>query len=200
MAVVVARRKDADEVAAVIARALAADPLYRQLEADQEENYRRFYPYWRAIADYALRNGIVLKDGLGRGALCLVRPGKTDFGPLDLLGTGLRIPRAILGLPLRTALRLADTLLKLEGFQDRMLPCRHYYLACLGVLPREQGRGIGKGLLSRMAEIADAEALPVYLETETERNVRLYELFGFELRRKQAIGREGIDFYCMVRE
>jgi ribosomal protein S18 acetylase RimI-like enzyme len=57
----------------------------------------------------------------------------------------------------------------------------HHYLFVLGVEPELQGRGLGRGLLARMSARADAEGVPCYLETDKERNVRLYESAGYHV-------------------
>jgi ribosomal protein S18 acetylase RimI-like enzyme len=44
-----------------------------------------------------------------------------------------------------------------------------------------KGRGIGTRLLETYCMQLDAVHLAAYLETETARNVRFYERFGFEV-------------------
>lgn len=58
---------------------------------------------------------------------------------------------------------------------------RHWYLHYLGVEPRRQGRGLGGALMAPVLAQCDAEGLPAYLESSTERNRRLYERNGFGL-------------------
>jgi len=57
----------------------------------------------------------------------------------------------------------------------------HWYLGVLGVDPELQGRGLGGKLLQPVLERADTEGLPVYLETDKERNLAFYARFRFEL-------------------
>ena len=57
----------------------------------------------------------------------------------------------------------------------------HWYLAILGVDPSRQGRGFGSHLMQPVLERCDADGTPAYLETDTERNVQLYERHGFEV-------------------
>jgi len=57
----------------------------------------------------------------------------------------------------------------------------HWYLAILGVGPAGQGRGFGSHLMQPMLERCDSEGVPAYLETDTERNVQLYERHGFRV-------------------
>ncbi len=58
---------------------------------------------------------------------------------------------------------------------------QHWHLGPIGVLPEFQGSGIGSRLLERFCLEADACGSPAYLETDLDRNVRLYEKFGFKL-------------------
>jgi len=50
-----------------------------------------------------------------------------------------------------------------------------------GVLPSHQGKGIGTKLLSRFCKEVDACLAPAYLETDTDKDVRFYERFGFQV-------------------
>ncbi|WP_020578720.1 GNAT family N-acetyltransferase [Actinopolymorpha alba] len=55
----------------------------------------------------------------------------------------------------------------------------HLYLQTIVVVPESRGLGLGGALIrNRLAE-ADAEAVPVYLESSTPRNRKLYERLGF---------------------
>lgn len=53
----------------------------------------------------------------------------------------------------------------------------HLYVHMLGVRPGAQGRGIGRALMTPLFD----SALPIYLETQTERNVPFYASMGFAL-------------------
>jgi len=56
---------------------------------------------------------------------------------------------------------------------------QHWHLGPVGVLPSHQGKGIGTKLLSRFCKEVDTCLAPAFLETDTEKNVRFYERFGF---------------------
>jgi ribosomal protein S18 acetylase RimI-like enzyme len=57
----------------------------------------------------------------------------------------------------------------------------HWHIGPLGVDPRHQGRGVGKTLLRSFLQLADQQGLPSFLETDVDRNVELYEGFGFRI-------------------
>jgi ribosomal protein S18 acetylase RimI-like enzyme len=75
----------------------------------------------------------------------------------------------------------------------------HFTLNLIGVLPQARGEGHGGTLLDAVHARAEAHPLAsgVYLDTETESNVALYEHFGYRV-----ISREQLDdlpIWCMFR-
>ena len=74
------------------------------------------------------------------------------------------------------------------------------YLFIIGVASEHQGQGFGRVLLDGLIGIAEDGQLPVYLETETEANVRLYEKFGFEVIDKVDLPVIGLPMWEMVRK
>jgi ribosomal protein S18 acetylase RimI-like enzyme len=64
---------------------------------------------------------------------------------------------------------------------------QHWHLGPVGVLPSHQGKGIGSKLLSRFCQEVDACLSPAYLETDSDKNVRFYERFGFEVVKETEI-------------
>ena len=56
---------------------------------------------------------------------------------------------------------------------------RWMYLQSIGVLRSKHGEGYGSKLLRTVTDTADALSVPVYLETESERNESMYQHFGF---------------------
>jgi ribosomal protein S18 acetylase RimI-like enzyme len=58
----------------------------------------------------------------------------------------------------------------------------HWYLNMLATHPDWQRQGLGGEVMGTVFEIADAEGLPCYLETETEVNVAYYRRHGFDVR------------------
>ena len=56
-------------------------------------------------------------------------------------------------------------------------------------VPEKFGGGIipGEDILSRFCQEVDACLSPAYLETDTDKNVRFYERFGFEVVKETEI-------------
>ncbi|MFC1902023.1 GNAT family N-acetyltransferase [Chloroflexota bacterium] len=60
----------------------------------------------------------------------------------------------------------------------------YIHLLIMGVSQKFQGKGYGGQLLRTATEKAETERLPIYLETQKEANVSLYEKYGFSVKKK----------------
>ena len=58
---------------------------------------------------------------------------------------------------------------------------RHWHLGPIGIHPDLQGQGVGSALLSAFLKTVDQQRSPAYLETDVDRNVVLYQTFGFSV-------------------
>ncbi len=76
---------------------------------------------------------------------------------------------------------------------------KHYYLAFLGVHPTQQGRGLGRRLLTPVLERADKEGVPCYLENSNKDNLAFYESLGFKVLKEIQVGAK-TPVYAMQRE
>jgi ribosomal protein S18 acetylase RimI-like enzyme len=54
----------------------------------------------------------------------------------------------------------------------------------MGVSKEYQGKGFGGKLIRAVIEKAETERKPIYLETQKEGNVSLYEKYGFSVKKK----------------
>jgi ribosomal protein S18 acetylase RimI-like enzyme len=83
---------------------------------------------------------------------------------------------------------------------ERLLNGReHYYLWGIVTDPEMQRQGIGSALLKILTDKADAQNMPIYLETHDRNNVAYYERFGFKLIHTETIPKHGVDIWCMLR-
>ena len=74
----------------------------------------------------------------------------------------------------------------------------HMYLYNLAIDPRYQGNGYSSRLLKPMLAKLDENNLPCYLETH-ERNISLYEHFGFEVIEQMILPEFDNDVWLMMR-
>ncbi len=76
----------------------------------------------------------------------------------------------------------------------------HYYLWGLAVEPAVKSQGIGSALMQPLLAQADAQKMPIYLETHDEKNVRYYQKHGFDLLHTACIPKYQLSIWCMMRE
>ena len=94
------------------------------------------------------------------------------------------------------ALRTQMQIERLHGGQS--VP--HWYLGYLGTRRGRQGQGLGSQMLREVLVRADADGVPAYLESSSERNLPLYERNGFRVVGElQALG-HGPTIWRMWRE
>jgi ribosomal protein S18 acetylase RimI-like enzyme len=130
----------------------------------------------------------------------------------DLAGGALWMPPGKWEIPIATQLRLMPSVLanaRLETVRlmrflnivERKHPRKpHWYLAVLGVDTDRQGRGFGSHLMRPVLERCDSERTPAYLETDTERNVQLYERHGFKVTEEFDLPGGGPPVWLMWRD
>ena len=76
----------------------------------------------------------------------------------------------------------------------------HRYLSTIGVDPVYQGRGYASLLIrAKLAEL-DKQTVPCYLETMKEKNVSIYQHFGFEVVEDGTIPDTDIPMWAMLRK
>ena len=155
--------------------------------------------YLRNVLRTALRYGEVYTTPEITGVIFALPPGHTKISLWEYVQNGFFLTPFVLGL--RNYIRsmvcedfVADTQEKL--MEDRV----HYYLWGLAVAPGQQGKGIGTALMQPVLAKADAEKLPVYLETHEEKNVRYYQRYGFDLIYTTRIPKYDLPIWCMLRD
>jgi len=168
---------DAPRLAQTLASAFQDDPVIAWIFPDQQRR-RAVLP---AFMEFRLRNLAFPHDQVwtttdeAAAAVWLPPPGHWQL-PLP---QQLRLlPALVRFLGLRTTSVLAG----LERMEARHPQDRaHRYLFILGTEPTAQGRGLGSALLAHMLARVDADQMPAYLESSSERNLALYGRHGFEV-------------------
>lgn len=84
--------------------------------------------------------------------------------------------------------------------RTRVTPERYCYLQAIGVDPAYQGQGLSGRLLKPLLARAEKQGLPCYLETQLEKNIPLYEHFGFTVVEEVLIPGSNIHSWVMVRK
>jgi ribosomal protein S18 acetylase RimI-like enzyme len=96
---------------------------------------------------------------------------------------------------MRTALPRAFTMMSKRQAGDPHE--HHWHIGPIGVRPERQGHGVGKALLEAFLTTVDEQGAPAFLETDVDRNVVLYQAFGFTVTGRHEI--VGVDTRFMWR-
>jgi ribosomal protein S18 acetylase RimI-like enzyme len=112
------------------------------------------------------------RDGELVGLLNAVEWPHCQMGTAQKLRHGPAMFRAM-----GSALPRAAAMMSARAKHDPHEP--HWHIGPLGVHPSHQGGGIGSQLLGAFLERVDRQGATAFLETDVDRNVVLYERFGF---------------------
>lgn len=181
---------DAARVARTLARAFYDDPINRWMMPRDERLVPAFDFYVRRIW---LPHGEIYETADGAAVACWLPPGKAHMAAFDQLRLLPAMVRA-LGRDLPRVIRAMSAMEKDHPHEP------HWYLNLIGTDPSAQGRGLGSALIAHTLERCDADGLPAYLESNTERSIPLYERHGFEVTEEVRLPKGGPPFWRMWRE
>jgi len=164
------------ELAGVLARAFAADPMVVWPLVSDEDLEARIRRSFELVDSMYAAEGWILQAEGGLGVMSLIPPdGAKRANEIDVVVAG-----AMGALTPDAGERYGRFW---EWIEAGHPPERHWLLDQLAVEPRAQGRGIGTAMLQFAMQHAAADGLPLFLETGVARNVAFYERFGFSVIR-----------------
>lgn len=187
-----ATARDFPELANVLVRAFANDPVHRWLmphDASRPARQGRLFEqllklYQRKGVVYTTedRSGAALWDPPREGGPSLSELFDFVFRVLPVFGG--RAFRVVQGMGPLAALHPSEP---------------HWYLSVIGADPSKQKTGVGSALLRPVLEQCDQEGVAAYLESSRLENVAYYERFGFEVVAPVALPGAGPILYRMKR-
>jgi ribosomal protein S18 acetylase RimI-like enzyme len=189
-----ATEEDVPALAEVAARAFVDDPLLCWL-GDTRENRLNIGRHM-LLADWRMNNrfGQIFCEDRQRGFAVWIPP-KAEFSFWDHLSMVWEMSKAV------KSTRRALNQWRLYRDIDKMHPKEdHYYLSFLGVDPVVQGKGLGGELIAPVLARADVEGMPIYLETNTEINLRFYQKHGFVIKDGLTSRDGAVQFWALWRD
>jgi ribosomal protein S18 acetylase RimI-like enzyme len=191
-------RKDLRPAAATLARAFREYPLTAFLIPDAVNRIKKQIKGFEGSLCYGIEHGEVYttSDKLEGVAIWFLSDGEKATPKQKSLRQWL------------TSLFADKTQVKREQaftayvdeVRKRLIPGRHWYLQVLGVGTAYQGRGFSSRLVIPMLARADREGLPCFLDTQAEKNLKLYEHFGFRVVEEGTIPGSNVKSWAMVRD
>jgi len=166
---------DAGAISETLGRAFLDDPLVCFFLRDESERPAKMPRLFKLLFKLGLPHGACDVTS-GYEAAALWRPpghwhipyyqyitNGPQFAGLFGVANGLRVMSAM------------------DAIEKRHPKEPHYYLQAIGTDPAKQGKGFGGVVMRRQLAVADAKGLPAYLESSKEKNIPIYQSFGFEL-------------------
>ena len=98
------------------------------------------------------------------------------------------------------AARYDDISRFMSARSDTLVDASAWYLSIVGILPAYQNQGLGAALIRPVLELADAAAVPTFLETFTPRNESFYQRLGYRVVGSFFEPTIGASYSLMLRE
>jgi predicted GNAT family N-acyltransferase len=186
-------KKDLGHTSTVLASAFSNDPIIKAMNLEVKEIKLMYEIPIRSC----LRYGEVLASSDNLEGIMAFCPGKyANINIWNVIRSGALIPSLKLMKRLKPMQKITEVL---EEDKKNLKIGPYIYLFVLGVSQESQGKGFGGKLLRALIEKAENERKPIYLETETEGNVNLYEKFGFEVMKQITLPILDLPMWEMVR-
>ncbi len=172
---VIAGPGDSDAVADDLADAFAGDVMFDWFLRDDARRDAGRVGFFRHIIRHMSRGARIDRPASG-GAAAVWMPFEA-VGPTPLLSMVRAAPTILAATGFGRVGRLLAVMDDMEKHHPMDRP--HAYLWFLGVTHAAQGHGVGSRLLKVATTRLDLSETPAYLETQTERNIALYQRHGF---------------------
>jgi GNAT superfamily N-acetyltransferase len=176
------QKKDAHRAAVMLAGAFQRDPVWSAVFGDATPEQRAYA--FETPVRYGLQYGEVYAPSEVLEGVAVWMPGAlADMTFWRILRSGAFWPGMKIGVTL--ANKLQPIFRPIELDRRAYIGGKPYlYLQVIGVAPAFQGQGFGGQLLRALVEKSEQTGVLLYLETETEANVSMYEHFGFTVIKK----------------
>lgn len=184
----------------MLGRAFRDDPMWVSLIPDPDERSEMLLTMFTALARTTpAARGVAEKTPEIHGVALWLAPGR-DIGLWAMVKSGFALARFTLGLPGQDRKRMMAVLREIGDRKKLLMPEPHWYLSAIGVDPDFQGEGIGSALMQHGIARADRGKRPIYLETDTDSNVRFYQHLGFDVLEEMSPQGLDVPLWLMARE
>lgn len=190
--------KDVLKAGSVLTDAFRHDPVWHTVLAAATTNQQR--GMFETPVRYCLKYGEVYAASDHLEGIITWIPGElADMTMWRLLRSGAL--RSMLKTSAQLARKLAPVFKPLQDDRTKhMRGLSFIYLPVIGVASEFQGQGIGGRLLRALVAHSDQAAIPIYLETESEDNVRWYTSHGFTVIKQLNLPIINLPMWEMVRQ
>jgi ribosomal protein S18 acetylase RimI-like enzyme len=194
------QKGDVMRASKVLADAFQHDPLWNKICEREPDMKKRLSLFFEVSVRYCLKYGEVYAPSEALEGVMGFVPGKyADMNIRHMIRSGSMGSAMRIGL--NAAKKMAPVFkLVNEDRRKHMAGHTFLHLSVVGVATELQGKGFGRKLIDEAIGKSERERLHLYLETETEKNVTMYEHFGFKLLKKITLPIVDLPMWEMVKE
>lgn len=191
--------KDIDRAAMVFTRSFWNDRFMVFLASDETQREKFALCFFKFMLRYVILYGQAYASSLNFEGVALWLPSAyAKMTPELMVKAEAEELECQLGDDFIARLRLLNDFV--DAKHESHISSAHWYLAYIGIDPDFQGAGFASKLIKPMLEKFTASHLACYLETNTTKNVGLYEHYGFVLLEEFVEPQSGIKFYAMLKK
>ncbi|MHA2181975.1 MAG: GNAT family N-acetyltransferase [Promethearchaeota archaeon] len=192
---------DVKEAIKVAGRAFQDDPVMVFSFPDVEVRKKNSSYGFNMVYNYGIKNGLAYATSKKlEGITIWLPPEKTYQSFWTMMRNGGFYTMRKVGLKLKAMKRTMIVFNYEEERHKELVPYKHWYFQNIAVDPKEQGKGYGGLLISTMLKTIESDGLPVYVETNTEKAMSIYQKHGFEILEHTIIPKTDIPLWCMLRK
>lgn len=185
--------------AEILRDAFQKDPLWNALFVEYSTDIPRMNAFYETPLRFCFKYGQVYANSNNLEGVAAWVPGEYSVMTFRrLLSSGAFLPALKMGYKMSQLMNPVFSLLDKDR-SDNMQGIDYLYLMIIGVRTVFQGKGFGGKLIEALISYAIQMGKPIYLETQTEANVRMYEKFGFSTIRQVNIPEIDLPMWEMVK-
>ena len=189
------QKKDIKKAADVLVDAYSEDPMMEIVFKEVDERCIQF----EIMLKFCIKYGDVFSPSDNfEGVMAILPHDKGDMTIWRIIRSGGFFQSFKL---FKLRKMMAQTIKVIEETKKNLDIGPYIYLFVIGVSQEFQGKGFGGKLLRAIVEKAEIERKAMYLETQNEKNVSLYEKYGFHvIEKKDLPDPMNLPFWFMVRD
>ncbi|MFC1943794.1 GNAT family N-acetyltransferase [Chloroflexota bacterium] len=171
------QKKDLQNAVKVLTNAFSEDSMWKEVFNDEDKNR----VLTEVMVRFCLKYGNVLSTSENLEGVMAIAPHDKDMTALRVIRSGA----FFLSMKIVKEAKIMKVLSNAIEEAKKSLNLGPYiHLLIMGVSQEFQGKGFGGKLLRAVIEKAETGRKPIYLETQKEENVNLYEKYGFSVKKK----------------
>jgi GNAT superfamily N-acetyltransferase len=188
------QKKDLMNAVNVLTNAFSEESMWKEVFNNEDKNR----VLTEVMVRFCLKYGNVLSTSDNLEGVMAIAPHDKDMTALRIIRSGA----FSLSMKIASEAKIMKVLTNAIEEAKKSLNLGPYiHLLIMGVSQEFQGKGFGGKILRALIEKAETERKPIYLETQKEENVSLYEKYGFSVKKKIILPEPlNLPMWLMVRD